>query len=217
MAWTAPRTWVTGEMATAALLNTHLRDDLNESGPAKVTAAEQIVRGAGANSLSVLAAGAIGQDLGVVAGPALGWITPAGGTPSSIIAFFDGTICPTGWTEVTLARGRLLVGAGTVGTSVGTALTNQQTRTITGVPSHSHGAGTLASDSISHQHVFKTRQTLTADANKAKWATTQSGTNDTTSAGGHTHTLTTGRSGSAGIASVDVTMPYIQYLVCKKD
>lgn len=28
MAWTAPRTWVTGEVVTAALLNTHLRDDL---------------------------------------------------------------------------------------------------------------------------------------------------------------------------------------------
>lgn len=28
MAWTAPRTWVAGETVTAALLNTHLRDNL---------------------------------------------------------------------------------------------------------------------------------------------------------------------------------------------
>jgi len=28
MAWTAPRTWVAGEVLTAALLNTHLRDNL---------------------------------------------------------------------------------------------------------------------------------------------------------------------------------------------
>lgn len=28
MAWTAPRTWVTDEVVTAALLNTHLRDNL---------------------------------------------------------------------------------------------------------------------------------------------------------------------------------------------
>lgn len=28
MSWTAPRTWVAGEIVTAALLNTHLRDDL---------------------------------------------------------------------------------------------------------------------------------------------------------------------------------------------
>jgi hypothetical protein len=29
MAWTAPRTWVTGELVTASLLNTHVRDDLS--------------------------------------------------------------------------------------------------------------------------------------------------------------------------------------------
>ena len=28
MVWTAPRTWATGEVVTAALLNTHLRDNL---------------------------------------------------------------------------------------------------------------------------------------------------------------------------------------------
>jgi hypothetical protein len=28
MAWTSPRTWVAGEIVTAALLNTHLRDNL---------------------------------------------------------------------------------------------------------------------------------------------------------------------------------------------
>src|SRR5262245_10519475 len=29
MAWTTPRTWVAGELATASMLNTHLRDNLN--------------------------------------------------------------------------------------------------------------------------------------------------------------------------------------------
>jgi len=28
MAWTAPRTWVTGEVVTAAMMNTHVRDNL---------------------------------------------------------------------------------------------------------------------------------------------------------------------------------------------
>lgn len=28
MAWTAPRTWVTGEIVTAAIMNTHVRDNL---------------------------------------------------------------------------------------------------------------------------------------------------------------------------------------------
>jgi len=29
MGWTAPRTWVTGEVVTAAIMNTHVRDNLN--------------------------------------------------------------------------------------------------------------------------------------------------------------------------------------------
>mgnify|MGYP001592239233 CR=1 FL=1 len=28
MAWTAPRTWVTSELVTAAIMNTHIRDNL---------------------------------------------------------------------------------------------------------------------------------------------------------------------------------------------
>lgn len=30
MAWTTPRTWVAGEIVTAAIMNTHVRDNLNE-------------------------------------------------------------------------------------------------------------------------------------------------------------------------------------------
>lgn len=37
MAWTAPRTWVAGEVVTAALLNTHLRDNLKAVGDAWTT------------------------------------------------------------------------------------------------------------------------------------------------------------------------------------
>ena len=37
MAWTAPRTWVSGEVVTAALLNTHLRDQFLEIGNAWVS------------------------------------------------------------------------------------------------------------------------------------------------------------------------------------
>lgn len=32
MAWTAPRTWVAGEVVTAALMNTHVRDNLKAFG-----------------------------------------------------------------------------------------------------------------------------------------------------------------------------------------
>lgn len=34
MAWTAPRTWLTGEVVTATLMNTHIRDNFNAVGDA---------------------------------------------------------------------------------------------------------------------------------------------------------------------------------------
>ena len=34
MAWTTPRTWVAGEVVTAAIMNTHLRDNFNSFGAA---------------------------------------------------------------------------------------------------------------------------------------------------------------------------------------
>lgn len=44
MAWTDPRTWIVGEMVTANLLNTHLRDNLNSLRHVKiVTAATESV------------------------------------------------------------------------------------------------------------------------------------------------------------------------------
>jgi len=79
MAWTAPRTWVTGELVTAALLNTHLRDNLLATGVAQVTTAGDIVYATGANALSRLAVGTANQVLAVNSGAtAVEW-QPAGG------------------------------------------------------------------------------------------------------------------------------------------
>ena len=64
--------------------------------------------------------------------------------PANVIAYFNGAVAsiPSGWTEFTAARGRVIVGvplSGTVGGTVGTALTDLQnpTHTHTG-PSHQH-------------------------------------------------------------------------------
>ena len=57
MAWTSPRTYTTGELITASILNTHVRDNLNETAPAKVTTAGDILVGTGANALKRLAKG----------------------------------------------------------------------------------------------------------------------------------------------------------------
>ena len=51
MAWTTPRTWVSTEVVTASIMNTHVRDNFNETAPAIVSAAGQYVIADAANSL----------------------------------------------------------------------------------------------------------------------------------------------------------------------
>jgi hypothetical protein len=47
MAWTAARTWVTGEVVTAAVMNTHVRDNLNALGVTMPPGAKTVGTGGG--------------------------------------------------------------------------------------------------------------------------------------------------------------------------
>ncbi len=51
MAWTAPRTWVTAETVTAALMNAEIRDNLLETSAATVTTAGDMAFADAANSM----------------------------------------------------------------------------------------------------------------------------------------------------------------------
>jgi hypothetical protein len=51
MAWTSPMTAVANAALTAAQWNTHVRDNLNETSPAKATAASRWFPGIGANDI----------------------------------------------------------------------------------------------------------------------------------------------------------------------
>ena len=50
MAWTTPKTWASGYVVLAADLNTHLRDNLNVTAPAVMSAQGDIVIASGANT-----------------------------------------------------------------------------------------------------------------------------------------------------------------------
>ena len=63
MAWTAPRTWVSGETVTAALMNTHVRDNFNMTAPAVVTTKGDLVAATAANTITRLAVGVNGNIL----------------------------------------------------------------------------------------------------------------------------------------------------------
>ena len=59
------------------------------------------------------------------------WLGLTGVPEGSIMAFDD--VCPTGWTEYTAGRGRYIVGnpsGGTLGSTVGTALTDSENRAV---------------------------------------------------------------------------------------
>lgn len=74
MAWTAPRSWSDGEVPTGSVMNTHVRDELLELAPGKVTTAGDLVVATGASALARKAAGSAGQQ-----------VVPSGST----IAFAD--------------------------------------------------------------------------------------------------------------------------------
>lgn len=57
MTWTAPRTWVTTELITSSQMNTHVRDNLLETAPAKVTTKGDSVWATGANAIVRLGVG----------------------------------------------------------------------------------------------------------------------------------------------------------------
>lgn len=116
--WTAPRTWVVGEIVTAALLNTHLRDNLLESAPAKGTAAG-ILYVSAANTLALLAAAGNGSKLvrvnaggtamELVDGSTI-YLPLAGGTMAGVLTVPPALIIDTGstvgTTDMIKLRGR---------------------------------------------------------------------------------------------------------------
>jgi len=175
-----------------------------------------------------LAACATGQSL-VWSGSA--WVCRAI-VPSGAILFFNGA-CPAGWSEVTAARGRAIVGtpaSGTNGGTLGTALTNLGTRTITSVPAHAHTVDPPAAGSSvagGHNHGILSRQddwnvsggtgpSFGAD-NGAYTVHSGFGTSpQTTVNGDHTHSFDIGAfsTDTVGVSSVDVSMPYLQLTAC---
>ncbi|HYN37231.1 MAG TPA: hypothetical protein VEV82_09695 [Actinomycetota bacterium] len=129
------------------------------------------------------------------------------GIPAGAVSFFNLSACPSGWTELTAAQGRYLVGlpsGGTLSATVGTALTNGENRAV---GQHNHGVYDPG-----HTHSFGWPVGLT-DADYAAW--------DLANPLGFETRLTglsqTGiRINNAGSVS-GTNAPYLQLLVCQKN
>ena len=159
-----------------------------------------------------------------------------GQVPSGTIIFYNGSTCPTGWSEVTAARGRTIVGltgsAGTLGGTVGTPLVDMGNR------SHNHSVNIGSFDSGSdgsHNHRWIENGQTTYSSSGAEvplgpqsfdtapgdfMPDVDFGTTShdiyTNNAGGHTHSVNPPATNTNNAFTADV-IPYVQYLVCQRD
>jgi hypothetical protein len=126
------------------------------------------------------------------------------GLPAGAVILFNGTACPEGWSELTAARGRVLVGlppGGTVLGTVGAAFADRESRDHThGVTGYSGWAtitGTLGG-------------TATGYNNTGAFVTDTSANEVYGQYHDHPVSLTSGGASAA-------IVPYVQLLVCQKD
>ncbi|MCX7616025.1 MAG: hypothetical protein N2Z68_01390 [Patescibacteria group bacterium] len=128
-----------------------------------------------------------------------------GDAPSGSVAFFNLSACPSGWSELTSARGRYIVSlpaGGTLAATVGTALSNQENRPV---GQHTH---TISDPGHGHGTYFYYQTTMGYGC-----------------CGNPTHSFTpnytdvsyTGISVNATGTVVGTNAPYIQLLVCQKN
>ena len=174
--------------------------NLNTSG-AILTSGTQRISGAGALSNVTGNVSLFTNDMG--------YVTVS--VPSGFVGFFNLTACPSGWTALSAAAGRVIVGRAaneSIGSTIGTPLASLEDRTHTHTgPSHTHTFS--ATSSTGPTFMGKERD----DCNYYGCGQVPTDT--------HTHTVsgTTSASGTnaTGTASTSQVIPYIQYLVCLKN
>jgi len=135
---------------------------------------------------------------------------PPSGVPSGFVGFFNIPSCPSGWSELAGAQGRYIVGkpsGGTLGGTVGTALSNQEDRPV---GQHSHTGSAAAAGNHTHPIPWNVGGSPIGQnaPNDAAYSMGQ----NTGAGGNHSHTLSINNAGSVA----GTNAPYIQLLVCQK-
>ena len=141
MAWTTPRTWSTGEVVTAALLNAQIKGNMDLSAPAILTTAGDILYASGSNTPARLAKDA----------------------NATRVLTNTGTSNVPAWAQVTLTSGvtgTLPVANGGTGiTSLGSNVA-----TFLGTPSSANLRSALTDETGTGGAVFATSPTLVTPA-----------------------------------------------------
>ena len=111
MAWTTPRTWVTGEVVTAALLNAQVKANMDLSAPAILTTAGDILYASGSNTPARLAKDTnstrVLTNTGTSNVPAWAQVTLTSGVTGTLPVGNGGT------GATTLTDGGIILGSGT--------------------------------------------------------------------------------------------------------
>tara|TARA_R110000824_G_scaffold3602_1_gene17057 strand:- start:481 stop:1323 length:843 start_codon:yes stop_codon:yes gene_type:complete len=200
MAWTTPRTWVSGELVTAALFNTHLRDNLNALDGGRLAIASQaagdVVYASSSTAIARLAKDA-GKYLKSGAS-AVSWATLGGSHTTQVFTSGSGTYTtPTGCAAI---RVRMVGGGG----GSGAAATNNGTaggNTTFSASSMQANGGGLGTNGASSGGTGGTGGTGANGLINAKGNDGGSGGDDTAAAGGTgggSYFVGGGRSGTHG-------------------
>ncbi len=167
-----------------------------------------------------------------------GWTCAANDTtPSGLVGFFTGGTCPSGWSEVTAARGRVIVGLPSGGTNqgaYGTALSNLGPRSVTlsisNLPPHTHDvnpapfAATTGTDGA-HTHTMLGGGGAAGGSNNLEFYNGGGGYASSagmSASGAHNHAITVDVPGTTSTstgsgAALDTSMPYLQLIACSKN
>ena len=117
-------------------------------------------------------------------------------TAPGLIAYFEGS-CPSGWSEKTELRGRVVVAAtstASAGDTVGAALADGGGRAITEAPSHGHSVSSATASSSSagnHAHSVDPPNTRSGSQNANHTHSVDPPNTNTNATGNHSHGIAT--------------------------
>lgn len=136
--------------------------------------------------------------------------------PAGAVMAFDLAACPSGWVELTAARGRTVIGV-TAGLTRGTAVgANSLNLTTQQLPTHVHSGTTGGGNPMTHRVVFQVG-TASAGNHAVGWAggAYAEATDSNYTGAAHTHDFTTAAAGEG--KPVDNRQDSLPLLYCKKN
>lgn len=151
-------------------------------------------------------------------------ISASPGVPSGAVMAFDLNSCPSGWSAMSTAQGRFIVGTGGGYSRGNTGGANTVALTVAQMPSHTHSVDPPATNTSvagNHRHSIINNTNVHAASGVGSGSSWMGTTGSNTGyAGEHTHSvdIPAFNSGSAGSGQAHENRPpYLALLYCRKN